>query len=177
MAATVQIREKNGAGQTATDKTSGTIRFKKADDATVDLNNPLVVPSSATEYSYQKWLRMYVSGGTYTQISNLRLYSDGISGYGSGDKLWAKCATAYATPAIPSTSDDPPKLSASNMSDMFGYTSGSPLDMDDLNTGPFDSSGVPKDIGNYAVLVMEVEVGTAQGLKSAETLTFAWDEI
>ena len=36
MAATVQIREKNTAGQTATDKTSGTIRFKKADDATVD---------------------------------------------------------------------------------------------------------------------------------------------
>ena len=63
------------------------------------------------------------------------------------------------------------------MADMFGYTSGSPLDMDDLNTGPFDSSGVPKDIGNYLVLVMEVEVGTAQGLKSAETLTFAWDEI
>ena len=84
MAATVQIREKNGAGQTATDKTSGTIRFKKADDATVDLNNPLVVPTSLTEYSYQKWLRMYVSGGTYTQISNLRLYSDGSSGYGIG---------------------------------------------------------------------------------------------
>ena len=84
MAATVQIREKNTAGQTATDKTSGTIRFKKADDATVDLNNPLVVPTSLTEYSYQKWLRMYVSGGTYTQISNLRLYSDGSSGYGSG---------------------------------------------------------------------------------------------
>ena len=177
MAATVQIREKNGAGQTATDKTSGTVRFKKADDATVDLNNPLVVPSSATEYSCQKWLRMYVFGGSYTQISNLRLYSDGANGYGSGVKLWAKTASAYATPAIPSTANDPPQLSGVGMADMFGFTSGSPLDMDDLNAGPFDATGVPKDIGNYLVLVMEVEIGTTQGVKTAETLTFAWDEI
>lgn len=177
MAATVQIREKNGAGQTATDKTSGTIRFKKADDATIDLSDPLVVPSAATEYSYQKWLRLHIAGGSYTQISNLRAYSDGASGYGSGVKLWAKCAAAYATPAIPSTANDPPQLSGANMANMFGYTSGSPLDMDDLNPGPFDSTGVPKDIGNYLVLVMEVEIGTTQGLQPAETLTFAWDEI
>jgi len=177
MAATIQIREKNGAGQTATDKTAGTIRFKKADDAGVDLLNPLVVPSSATEYSCQKWLRMYVAGGSYTQISNLRLYSDGASGYGSGVKLWAKTAAAYATPSIPSTANDPPQLSAVPMVDMFTYTAGAPLDMDDLAAGPFDASGVPKDIGNYLVLVMEVEIGTAQGVKPAETLTFAWDEI
>jgi len=33
MAATMLIREKNGAGETATDKTSGTIRMKNADNA------------------------------------------------------------------------------------------------------------------------------------------------
>ncbi len=37
MAASVQVRELNGAGETGTDKTSGTVRFKKADNATVDL--------------------------------------------------------------------------------------------------------------------------------------------
>jgi hypothetical protein len=36
MAATVQIVEKNGAGGTTTDKTSGTIRFKNADNSTAD---------------------------------------------------------------------------------------------------------------------------------------------
>lgn len=177
MSASVQIREKNGAGETATDKTSGTVRFKSADNATVDLNNPLVVPSSGTLYSFQKWLRMHVASGSFTQISNLRAYSDGANGYNSGCKLWAKTASAFATPAAPSTSNDPPQLSGVNMSDMFGYTSGSPLDMDDLNTGPFDSSGLPKDIGNYLVMVMEVEPATTQGLQTAETITFAWDEI
>ena len=46
MAATVQIVEKNGAGGTTTDKTSGTIRFKNADNSTVDLVNPMVKPGS-----------------------------------------------------------------------------------------------------------------------------------
>ena len=46
MAATVQIVEKNGAGGTQTDKTSGTIRFKNADNATVDTGNPMVKPGA-----------------------------------------------------------------------------------------------------------------------------------
>lgn len=177
MAATLLIREKNSAGQTPTDKTSGTIRFKMADDATVDLVNPMVVPGSGTAYSYQKWLRLHISAGTFTQVSNLRFYTDGASGYGAGVKLWAKTIGSFATPAVPSTSNDPPQLSAADMIDAFTFTSGSPYDMDDLNAGPFDSTGLPKDIGNYLVLVGEVEPGTAQGLKTAETLTFAWDEI
>lgn len=177
MAATVQIREKNGAGQTATDKTSATIRFKKADNATVDLNNPLVVPTSATEYSYQKWLRLYIASGTFTQVSNLRAFTDGAAGYGTGVKLWFATASAYATPAIPSTAQDPPQLSAAPMTNAFNYTSGAPLDMDDLNTGPFDSSGLPKDIGNYLVAVMEVETTASQGVKPAESISFVFDEI
>lgn len=177
MAATVLIRELNGAGQTATDKTSGTIRFKKADNATVDLVNPLVVPTSLTEYSYEKAIRLYISAGTFTQVSNLRLYTDGASGYGTGIKLWALPLAAYATPAIPSTSNDPPQHSATPFVDAFTYTSGSPLDIDALNTGPFDSTGVPKAIGDYCYLCMEVETTASQGVKAAEAIVCAWDEI
>lgn len=177
MAATVLIREKNGAGQTATDKTSGTVRFKKADNATVDLNNPLVVPTSLTEYSYEKWLRLHISAGTFTQVSNLRVYTDGASGYGTGIKLWVLPIATYATPVIPSTSNDPPQHSAVSFVNAFTYTSGSPLDLDALNTGPFDSTGVPKDIGDYSMWVMEVETTATQGVKTAESLTFSWDEI
>ena len=177
MAATIQIREKNGAGETPTDKTSGTVRFKKADNATVDLVNPLVVPTSLTEYSYEKWLRLHVASGTYTQVSNLRSYTDGSSGYGTGIKLWFLPLGAYTTPVIPSTSNDPPQHSATPFVNAFGYTSGAPLDIDAINTGPFDSTGVPKDIGDYVIAVMEVETGASQGVKTAETITFAWDEI
>jgi hypothetical protein len=174
MAATVQVHELNGAGETATDKTSGTIRFKMADDSIANLSDPLVVPGAGTAYSYQKFLRFYVSGGTYTQISNLRLYTDGSNGFGTGCKLWVKTAAAYATPAIPSTSNDPPQLSGVNMVDAFTYTSGSPLDLDALNAGPFTGNGYK---GDYAVLVYEVEPTASQGLKPAETITIAFDEI
>ena len=50
MAATVQSHELNGA-EGGTDKTSGTIRFKLTDNATVDLVDPLSVPGSGTSYS------------------------------------------------------------------------------------------------------------------------------
>lgn len=177
MAATVLIREKNGAGETPTDKTSSTVRFKMADNATVDLVNPLVVPTSLTTYSYEKWLRMHISAGSFTQVSNLRCYTDGANGYGSGIKLWFLPLGTFATPVVPSTSNDPPQHSATPLVNAFSYTSGAPLDIDAINTGPFDSTGVPKDIGDYVIAVMEVETGASQGVKTAETLTFAWDEI
>lgn len=177
MPATMTIVEANGAGQTLTDKTSGTIRYKKADNATVDLNNPLVVPTAATEYSFPKYLRMRITAGTFTEVSNLRCYTDGSSGYGTGIKLWFRPTDTYVQPAIPSTAQDPPQIAGGAMVDAFTYTSGSPLDIDAINTGPFDSTALPKSIGDYVVSVLEVEIGATQGVKSAEAITMLWDEI
>ena len=77
MAANVIIEEWNGTGgsETRTDKTSGSIRFKNADNATVDLSNPLVVPGSGQEYSYEKWVRLAIEGGAFTQVDNLQVYT------------------------------------------------------------------------------------------------------
>ena len=163
MAATVQIGEKNGAGGTFTDKTSSTIRFKNADDATVDLNNPMVKPPSGSDWSFEKWLRFKVTGGTYSQITNVKAYSDGSSGFGTGISLYAKAVTAFATPAE--------GTSAAGYSSFFGYTSGSALT---LGAGPFTSTGEKAD---HLVMLMEVASNAAGGLLTAETLTIAWDEI
>lgn len=179
MAATMLIREKNGAGETATDKTSGTIRFKNADDATVDTANPLVVPSSDTEYSFRKVLRPNVDG-TFTEVSNLRAYSDGANGFGTGRKMWVNDTAqgSYTQPAVPTETNDPPQFpGATPMLDWFGFTSGSPKDLDSANTGPFDDTSVPKDIGDYLNLVAELETTASQGVWPGETATFAWDEI
>ena len=78
MAAVVRIVQKNGAGATATDAASG-IRFKNADNATVDLVNPMVEPTSGSDSSFEKWLRLEVTGGTYSQITNIKAYSDGTN--------------------------------------------------------------------------------------------------
>ena len=180
MAATVIINEYNGAGPgTKTNKTSGTIRFKNADNAVVDLNDPLVVPASGQEYSFEKWLRLQITGGTFTQISNLRAYSDGANSFGTGIKLWHAVSGAYIQPVVPSEAADPPQSAAAGspvepMTDFFARTQGSPADLDGINTGPFTATG---DIGDFLALVMEVEPTASQGVLTAETLTFAYDEI
>lgn len=163
MAATVQIIEKNGAGGTPTDKTSGTIRFKNADNATVDLNNPMVKPASGTDWSFEKWLRMNITGGTYSQITNVKAYSDGGNGLGTGVGLFAKATASYATPAE--------GTSSSGYADFFTYTSGSPLS---LGAGPFTGTG---EKGDHLVMLLSVADTASGGLTSSETLTLAWDEI
>jgi len=163
MAASVLIREKNGAGETATDKTSGTVRFKNADNATVDTANPMVIPPSGTDYSFEKWLRFNVTSGTYTEITNIELYTDGSNGLGTGVGVLAKTVSSYATPAE--------ATSTTGYTNIFTYTSGSPLDM---GAGPFTSTG---DKGAYAVLIMTVADTATAGVTSSETVTWAWDEI
>lgn len=163
MAATVQIIEKNGAGGTGTDKTSGTIRFKNADNATVDLNNPMVKPGAGSDFSFEKWLRMNVTGGTYSQITNVKVYSDGGNGLGTGVLLWAKAVTAYSTPAE--------ATSTAGYTNFFTYTSGSALT---LGAGPYTSTGEKAD---HCVMMCEVQSTASGGLTSSETLTLAWDEI
>lgn len=163
MAATVQIGEKNGAGGTFTDKTSGTIRFKNADDATVDLNSPMVKPTSGTDYSFEKWLILKVTGGSYSQITNIKAYMDGSNGLGTGVGLYAKAVTSFATPAE--------ATSASGYTDAFTYTSGSPLS---LGAGPFTSTG---EKGDHLVMMLTVGSTASGGLTPSETLTIAWDEI
>ena len=164
MAATVQIIEKNGIGGTPTDKTSGTVRFKNADNATVDIVNPIVVPSApGYDYSFEKWLRFNVVSGTYTDISNLRAYMDGASGFGTGVGLYAKAVASYATPAE--------ATAITGYTDAFSYTSGAPLDL-----GGDGSTGTGEK-GDHLVMMMRVAETASGGVLTAETLTIAWDEI
>ena len=163
MSATVQILEKNGAGGTGTDKTSGNIRFKNADNATVDTSNPMVKPGAGVDYSFEKWLRFNVSGGTYTEITNVKAYMDGGNGLGTGVTLYAKAVTTYATPAE--------ATSVSGYTDAFTYTSGSPLT---LGAGPYTSTGEKAD---HLVMMLTVGTTASGGITPSETLTIGWDEI
>lgn len=162
MVATVTIVEKNGAGGTPTDKTSGAIRFKNADDATVDNNNPMVKPPSGTDFSFEKWLRLNFAG-TYTQATNLRMYMDGSNGLGTGIGLYAKAVATFATPAE--------ATATTGYADAFTYTSGSALS---LGAGPLTGTG---EKGDHAVMIMTVGSTASQGVTPGETITFGWDEI
>ena len=163
MVATVQILEKNGAGPTTTDKTSGTVRFKTADNATVDTSDPINIPTAGTNYSYEKWLILNVTVAPDTNISNLKFYTDGGNGLGTGVGLYAKAVTAYSTPAL--------GTSTAGYTDAFTYTSGSALS---LGAGPYTSTG---EKGDHAVLLMTVGTTASPGQTASETITFSYDEI
>jgi hypothetical protein len=163
MPATVEIVEKNGAGGTQTNKTGGTVRLKKADNSTVDLVAPLVRPGAGSDWSFEKWLRLNVTGGAYTQITNVRAYTDGTSGLGTGVNLWARAVASYTTPAQGTDS--------TGYANAFTYTTGAPLS---LGAGPFTGTG---ERGDHLVLLAEVQSSAAGGLTPAETITVAWDEI
>lgn len=162
MAATIKIVEKNGAGGTQTDKTSGNIRFKNADNATVDTVDRMVVPTSGSDFSFEKWLRLQFDTSPSVDVQNIRAYSDGSSGFGTGVNLWAKAVTAYATPAE--------ATATTGYTNFFTYTSGSPLS---LGAGPFTGTG---EKGDHLVLMLEVQSTAAPGLLSSETVTISYDE-
>ena len=164
MAATVIINEKNGGGGTKTDKTSGTVRFKNADNATVDLVNPMVKPVAGLDWSFEKWLLAEVTGGSYTQITNLVAYSDGTGSNWPGVTVMAAARDAYATP-VEATAPE------SDYVDLFDYTSAAPLS---LGAGPFTGTG---DKGKHLVMALAVGTSAVGGVLTGETLTFSWDEI
>lgn len=177
MVATVIFNEKNLVGEVDTAKDGGVIRFKNADNATVDAVDPLVIPTALREYSFEKVLRLKITGtGPDTSITDVEFYMDGSKGWEALVKLWGRNLAAFTTPAIPSESNDPPEIPVGGTpvaaTDAFVWTAGSPLS---LGAGPFSSTNT--DFGDYVYLVMEVEIGATQGTLTNETLTFEYDEI
>ena len=163
MVATVQIHEKNGAGGTGTNKTSGTITFCNADNATPGTSNPLVIPTAGTEFSYEKWTRLNVTVAPDTNISNLKFYTDGANGFGTGVLLFAKSVTTYATPAL--------ATATAGYTNSFTYTSGAALD---LGTAAVTGTG---EKGDHAVMIMTVSTAASPGQVTSETVTYSYDEI
>ncbi len=177
MPATVDIREKNGAGETATIKTGGTLRCKNADNATVDTADPLIIPGAGQEYSFEKVARLHIgSPGPSVEITNVEFFMDGANNFGTGVKLWGRGLAAYTTPAVPNEANDPPEIPVNGTpapaTDAFTWTSAAPLA---LGAGPF--SGTNVDIADYLYLVMEVETTATQGALTPETATWRYDEI
>jgi hypothetical protein len=170
MAATIQIHEMS-ALEAGTDKTSGTIRFKDADNATVDANNPLVIPSVSGEitYSYTKKVRLYMEAPPNTQVNNLRWYTDGGNGFGTGVNVGAK--------NLGVSWEAQHKTPISGENDLFIRTSAAPLDGDAVDAGPFVPADDDSYIGDLIEMQMKVAFTATQGTLVAETLTAAYDEI
>jgi hypothetical protein len=168
MAATIQIHEMSAA-DTGVDKTSGTVRFKDADNSTVDASNPLVIPAADTIYSYTKKVRAYMEAPPNTNISNLRWYTDGSNTFGTGISVNCKnLGTTWGANY---------KTAMSGGADLFGKTSASPLDGDATDTGPFVPADDNSYIGDLIELQMTIASTASSGTLTAEGLILAYDEI
>jgi hypothetical protein len=169
MAATVQIHEMTAAAA-GVDKTSGTIRFKAADDQTVDTNNRLQIPApTATIYSYTKHARFYLQSAPSVDIQNLRCYTDGANGF---DGASGYVGVQYNVPAAGLGTF--PNINTNIAgTDLFTKTSGSPVDLDAINTGPHTGTGYK---GDHIRMQMSVTDQASPGTLTAEPMTFAYDE-
>jgi len=162
MAATVQIHEMT-ASDTGTDKTDGTIRFKSADETSVDTNNRLTIPTSGTNYSYTKQLQLNVTVAPDTDLQDLEAYTDGNNGFGTGVGVQYDTAGSFSANINTDISG----------TDLFTADSGSPIDMDSTNTGPHTGTGYQGDLLRMQMTVADT---ATQGTLTAETLTFSYTE-
>lgn len=163
------------------------LRFKTADNATIDDNDPIPIPTAGTKYSYWKQIYLYCGTAPSTKVDNVKLYSDG-TGFGTGITLKVgeqfpvktnALNTGYevATGTPGDTGDEMVAAHAGLTSsvDMFGKTSGSPLSVTINEAGNIiDAIG---ETTNYVCLQMEVISTASPGNLTDETLTFQYDEV
>jgi hypothetical protein len=172
MAATIQIHELTTNATTGVDKTSSIVRFKNVASTTstaADASDPIPIPPSGSNHSYVKKLRPYMAAAPDTNVTDFAWYSDGNNGYGTGITVNAKnIGTTFGTHY---------QTEMSGGTNLFSYTSGSPLGGVVTDTGPFLPAANLTYIGDIIELQMAVASTASSGAKAAETLTLAYSEV
>ena len=162
------------------------IRLKTADDATIDLINPIPIPTSGTNQSFWKSVYCLCSVAPDTQINNLKVYTDG-AGFGTGITTYvgdtfptknsgSSAGYKVATGTVGTDGDDMNPTYVTGKTDLFTFTSGSPM------TGPSISEAgsiinATNETSNYFVLQADVGTTASPGNKTDETITVQYDEI
>lgn len=165
-----------------------TIRWKTADNATIDSVNPVPIPSSGTVRSFWKQIYLFCDTAPDTSIDNLKFYTDG-TGYGTGITLnvgdefpvknsGSNAGYEVATGTIGSDGDEVVAAHAglTGVTSAFSFTSGSPLSGPTISE---DSSiiNATGESSNYLVFQLDVISTATPGNKTDETLTIQYDEI
>lgn len=167
MAATVVITSHHGTTGASTNDVDGTsIRYKQADNDTVDANNPIPIPGAGTNYSWIKHMRFNCTVAPANAINNLKVYSDGASGLGTGMDLLCKTVASgsYVNPVSNAAT------LVTGQTSVFTYTSGSPLAV----TGSI--AATTGEFGDYLLSQFSVASTAAQGTSGSEVITFSFDE-
>lgn len=158
------------------------LRFKQADDATIDSASPMPIPTAGTEFSRWKQIYLFCATAPDTQVDNVRFFTDG-GGFGTGitvnvaDQFPLKSDlvdTGYDVSdanAVMTTHTD-----ITSITDAFTFNSGSPLSGPTISEAGNIINAI-NETTNYLVLQMEVISTASPGNLTDETFTFRYDEI
>lgn len=163
------------------------VRFKTADDSTIDANDPIPIPVSGSNFSFWKHLYLRVKGGTFTQINNVLFFTDGTD-FGTGiittvgdqnpinnSGSQASYILAVGTPGTTGTEMIVGHSGISSKTNVFTFDTGSPRTVTISEAGAIlDAVGERTD---YNVFQMEVTDAASPGDLVDEVWTYQFDEI
>lgn len=175
MAAVTKVYQYTGSGPTATnltDNESGNLRYKTADDFDgQDTTYKVVKPGSGTNYSYVAWTALYVTTAPTGTITNIKFFTDG-GGFGTGVTVKGIQTNTYAqATGTAGTTGDLSSTVYTSGTDLFTYTTGSPLSVTSAAT-----SGSNARYSYYVASQMALSTSVSAGTLTAETYTWRWDE-
>jgi hypothetical protein len=160
-----------------------TLKFKNADDATIDTNNKLTIPASTTIYSYWKsiYLKCDANADTHT-INNVKIYSDGSNSLGTGVDL--NVGLQFPTHNSGATTGYEIANNANELvaehggittkATIFNYNSGAGLTVSISESGNIINAA--NETTNYVILQMDVASTASPGATTTETGTWSYDE-
>jgi len=158
------------------------IRFKYADNNTIDNADPIPIPPSGTNRGRWKHIYLKCSVAPDTQIDNMKVYTDG-AGFGTGITVLVGDGTQTKTSAS-SAGYDPSDVAdevltghdtITTTTDVFTYTSGAPRTVSISETSNIIDA--INETTDYIVLSMEVINTASPGDLTDENLTYEYDEI
>lgn len=145
-----------------TENSISDIMFRSNDSHLTDKNNPITIPASGTNYSYEKWLRWECTAAPDTQCTNFEFWGPD-STPGTGLTIYAGTTDTGVTPT------DSDSSVATTQQDTNYYDSSNTLSI----------SGTLTSVGNktdYLVLQLDVADTASQGDMSTQTMNYAYDE-
>lgn len=172
----IWVRHGSGGG-TTTDVTAQELRYKRKDNSTVDLNDPVPIPSSGVNYSAAKFTQIAWLTTPTSSISNLRWYLEATptnvdpAEAWDGVTMWVGITVGYLQ-----SPDAPTGLvnGCTANADVYG-TSANPIIVNSGTVLSNPSTGVGTQ--PYVVTQLAINANCISGVKSARPWYYRWVEV
>lgn len=165
------------------------MQMRTDDTSTVDTTNPIVIPSSGTNYSFTKSSYLYCDTAPSLQINNIQFYTDGTNSLGTGIGMnvgnemptrnsgsTAGYIKATGTVGTTGTLITSFYTGITATTDVFTYNSGATKSISISESGSIINA--IGETTNYVVFQMTVaSTASPTSATTNETGTFQYDEI